>query len=56
MKILHILNDGPDDDAEIIIAHHSKNNDVEIIDLTDMSISYDELLDRIEQCDRVFSW
>jgi acyl-CoA synthetase (AMP-forming)/AMP-acid ligase II len=56
MKILHILNDGPDDDAKIIIAQQSKNNDVETIDLTDLRISYEELLDRIEQCDKVISW
>ena len=56
MKVLHILNDGPDEDAKNIIAHHSENNDVEVIDLTDMEISYDELVDRIEQCDKVISW
>jgi len=56
MRVLHILNDGEDDDAKEIIAHQSENNDVEIIDLTDMSISYDELVERIEQCDKVFSW
>ena len=56
MKILHILNDAVDDDAKEIIAHHSENNDVEIVDLTDMRISYDELVNRIEQCDKVISW
>ena len=56
MKVLHILNDGSDEDAKNIIAHHSENNDVEVIDLTDMEISYDELVDRIEQCDKVISW
>ena len=56
MKVLHILNDGPDDDAKNIIAHHSENHDVEVIDLTNIDISYDELVDRIEQCDKVISW
>jgi regulator of RNase E activity RraB len=56
MKVLHILNDGPDEDAKNIIAHHSENNDVEVVDLTDIDINYDELVDRIEQCDNVISW
>jgi len=56
MKVLHILNDGPDVDVEIIIEHQSENNDVEVIDLTEMNISYDEIVDRIEQCDKVISW
>ncbi len=56
MKVLHILNDGPDEDAQNIIAHHSENKDVEVIDLTDINISYDELVDRIEQCDNIISW
>lgn len=56
MKVLHILNDGPDDDAKIIITHHSENNEVEVIDLTNFDMSYDELVDRIEQCDKVISW
>lgn len=56
MKVLHILNDGVDDDAKEIIAHHVKSNEVEVIDLSDLRISYDELVDRIEQCDKVISW
>ena len=56
MKVLHILNDGPDETAASIIAQHTEINDVEVIDLTDMDISYDELVDRIEQCERVISW
>ncbi|MBE9548042.1 MAG: hypothetical protein IMF09_01450 [Proteobacteria bacterium] len=56
MKVLHILNDGPDEDAKNIIAHQSESNDVEVVDLTDIDINYDELVDRIEQCDNVISW
>ncbi|MDH5392567.1 MAG: hypothetical protein OEY11_05210 [Gammaproteobacteria bacterium] len=56
MKVLHILNDGPDSDAEHIITHHSEHHEVEVIDLTAMRISYDELVERIEQCDKVISW
>ena len=54
MKVLHILNDGSD--AKNIIEHHSENNDLEVINLKDIDISYDELVDRIEQCDKVISW
>jgi hypothetical protein len=56
MKVLHILNDGPDEDAKTFIKHHSEKYEVEIIDLTEMDISYDEVVDRIEQCDNVISW
>lgn len=56
MKVLHILNDGPDEDAKNIIKHHSENYEVEIIDLTEIDISYDEVVDRIEKCDNVISW
>jgi regulator of RNase E activity RraB len=56
MKVLHILNDGPDGDAKSIIEHHAENYDVEIVDLTEINISYDNLVDQIEQCDKVISW
>ncbi|MBG7609656.1 MAG: hypothetical protein IZT55_02195 [Anaerolineae bacterium] len=56
MKVLHILNDGPDEDAKSIIEHHAENYDVEIVDLTEIDISYDDLVDQIEQCDKVISW
>ena len=56
MKILHILNDGPDENAKTIIDEQVKDNEVEIFDLTQKVISYDELVDKIEQCDKVISW
>ena len=56
MKVLHIFNDGPDEDAKSIIEHHSENCDVEIIDLSEIDVSYDELVDQIEKCDKVISW
>jgi len=49
MKVLHILNDGPDEDAKSIIEYHAENYDVEIIDLSEIDISYDDLVDQIEQ-------
>jgi len=56
MKILNILIDGPDVDAALIIAEHKKEHDVEILDLSQNGILYDELVDKIEQCDKVISW
>lgn len=56
MKILHIFNDGPDDGAMLIVEEHKKKHEVEIVDLSQKAMSYDDLIDRIEQCDKVVSW
>lgn len=56
MKVLHILNDGPCDDAEYIISQQSANHSIKIIDLSKDDVNYDELIDLIEQSDKVFSW
>ena len=56
MKVLHILNDGPSDDATPIIERQSDKHDVRVIDLSQDDIDYDALVEQIEQCDRVFSW
>lgn len=56
MKILHILNDGPNADAQSIIDEHGKEHEVEVIDLAESSISYEALVGKIEQCDKVISW
>jgi hypothetical protein len=56
MKILHILTNGPNADAQIIIDVHEKEHEVEVINLTEKDISYDALVDKIEQCDKVISW
>ena len=55
-KVLHILNDGPDAQAERIIAAQAKDHRVEVVDLTAAKVSYDQLVDRIFACDRVISW
>ena len=55
MKVMHILVDGPDDDAAAII-EYEKEEDIEVVDLSQEEISYDELVDKIEQCDKVISW
>ena len=56
MKILYIFNDGPDEKATKLIEEQKKDNEVETVDLTNKGISYDELIDKIEQCDKVISW
>ena len=56
MKIVQILVDGPDEDAKSIIHEYENGEDAEVIDLSQGEISYDELVDKIEQCDKVISW
>ena len=56
MEILHILNDGPSQDANFIAQQQSINNLVRTVDLTKNEVSYEELIKMIDECDRVFSW
>ena len=56
MNVLHLLNDGPNEDASTIIDAHKQKHNVEIIDLTASDISYEEVVDKIDHCDRVISW
>ena len=56
MKVLHILNDGPSDDAQFIIEQQSSQHDLKIIDLSRDEIDYEEVVDQIERSDQVFSW
>lgn len=56
MKILHILNDGPLSAPDQIIEVQSKDNDVEVIDLSKKNMSYDFVIERIFGCDKVVSW
>ncbi len=56
MKILHILNDGPADLPERIIAVHREQHDVRVVDLTQKDLSYDALIDDIFSSDKVISW
>lgn len=56
MKILHILNDGPDQLADQMISVQSKDNDVKIIDLSKKEASYESIVDDIFSYDKVISW
>ncbi len=56
MHILHILNDGPTELSDQMIDVHSRECDVDVVNLVKMEISYEELVDKIFSCDRVISW
>jgi len=55
-KILHILRDGPAEDALEIIKWHAEQHEVEVVDLSEPNVAYDELIDKIAACDKVISW
>jgi len=56
MRILHILNDGPNELSDQIIDVHSREYQVEVVDLNQKEISYEDLVSKIFSCDRVISW
>ena len=56
MKILHILNDGPNKLASSIINVQAAEHEVKIIDLLKKTSSYEHIVDEIEACDKVISW
>ena len=60
MKILHILNDGPDRLSSEIIGLQSKDHEVSVIDLSKRELSrelfYESIVDEIFSADRVVSW
>lgn len=56
MKILHILNDGPTELSDQMIDLNSNEHQIEVVNLGEKAISYDELVDKIFSCERVISW
>lgn len=56
MKILHILNDGPTRLSDQIINIQSKDNEIEVIDLSKKEKKYEEIVDNIFSNERVISW
>lgn len=56
MKILHILNDGPTSLSDQIIETQSKDNEVKVIDLSKIDVSYESIVDDIFSHDKVVSW
>jgi hypothetical protein len=57
VKILHLLNDGPDSSVpEEILEVQAEEHEVEVLDLTHLTLSYEELIERIFAADKVMSW
>ncbi|UCE89697.1 MAG: hypothetical protein JSW10_02345 [Pseudomonadota bacterium] len=56
MKILHILNDGPEPGAREIIEEQGEHHEVEVVDLSVQSVSYSELVEKIAASDKVLTW
>ena len=56
MNVLHILNDGPCEEAGFIITQQQQQHSVTVVDLQEAELTYEELLEQIDKCDRVFSW
>jgi hypothetical protein len=56
MKILYILNDGPKALADKMMEAQSKENELEVIDLSKGDVSYEAVIDSIFDSDKVISW
>lgn len=56
MKILYILNDGPDSLSSEIIALQARDHEISVVDLSAAEPSYEKIVDAIFSHDRVISW
>lgn len=56
MKILTILNDESEQEPKQLVENMQEQHQVEVVKLDDKQLSYDDLVDKIEQCDKVMSW
>ena len=56
VKMLCLLNDGPDASSGAWIEALSRNCELEVIDLTRKEVPYDALVDKIFASDKVVSW
>lgn len=56
VKMLFLLNDGPDPSSKAWIDALSRDSDVEVIDLARKEVAYDALVDKIFACDKLMSW
>lgn len=55
MKIVYLVTSEPDSNLKTILQENKKEHAVEVINLT-TNKDYDEIIDTIEQFDRVISW
>ena len=56
VKLLFLLNDGPDASSGAWIEALSKTCEVEVVDLARKDVTYDALVDKIVACDKLISW
>lgn len=56
MKILTILNGDNDQPLPEFLEELQAQNQVEVVSLAAQQLSYDELVEKIDQCDKVISW
>jgi len=56
VKMLLLLNDGPDASSGGWIEALSRNSEVEVIDLARKEVPYDALVEKIFACDKLISW
>ncbi|MDA8083492.1 MAG: hypothetical protein M0024_07540 [Nitrospiraceae bacterium] len=56
MKILHILNDGPEPVSSSIIEIQARDHELTVIDLAKKEKPYEEIVGEIFSHDRVISW
>ena len=56
IKMLFLLNNGPDASSSAWIEAVPPDCAVEVIDLTRKEVPYDSLVDKIFACDKVISW
>lgn len=54
--MLHLLNDGQGAIAAEIIRLQAAEFDVEVVDLSNADLSYEDLIDKIFASDKVISW
>jgi len=56
MRVLHLLNDGPETAPRAVLELQRAESELEVIDLSSMEISYEDLVDKIFTSDKVISW
>lgn len=56
LNILHILSDGALPIMDQTIEIQSRIHTLEVVDISEGDINYDELVDKIFSCDKVISW
>jgi crotonobetainyl-CoA:carnitine CoA-transferase CaiB-like acyl-CoA transferase len=55
VKVLFILRKEPDPNIKTIMTETARESEIIVVDLREDQ-DYDELVDRIENCDRVITW